>query len=435
MVALELTSSANAKQTPTQTTEGSQEEPTLSFSQLLKGLGTKVKDEKVTPLMLSANNIEVVSEEVPLTSSTEESSSSKMALLSALLNADGGKELPSFKNISPKELKKLIYDAKQYLKSKILQSEGYKKSSVKDMPKTLKTLTVLAKKFDINLSKITLEEVQPTKKKAIKQTPLLQVKNATLQKVHIQKNDVKKDLHQLKKKQVSSLESALQLKKEPEVKSALVKDIPKLKQENIKLVKTEEPPKQEKSFKELDLKQEISIQKQIPKLEVQVQSEQKVQEKTESKIQIVQTPQKVEVTPLQEVQVTKVQTPQQTLQPKKTTHKKEETNSEKKVQHSKVESGFASLLKSSKVEPVDAMLKQNISNSSSMQNELFKSSEKSLESLLMNEPNENSTHAKGEVNSTQKAENFEVKMNEAKQMMKYLSQDVKTAINDYKSPL
>ena len=36
--------------------------------------------------------------------------------------------------------------------------------------------------------------------------------------------------------------------------------------------------------------------------------------------------------------------------------------------------------------------------------------------------------------TTHKADSFEVKLNEAKQMIKYLSQDVKTAIEDYKAP-
>jgi len=36
--------------------------------------------------------------------------------------------------------------------------------------------------------------------------------------------------------------------------------------------------------------------------------------------------------------------------------------------------------------------------------------------------------------TTHKADSFEVKLNEAKQMIKYLSSDVKSAIEDYKSP-
>ncbi|MEA3370667.1 MAG: flagellar hook-length control protein FliK, partial [Campylobacterota bacterium] len=60
---------------------------------------------------------------------------------------------------------------------------------------------------------------------------------------------------------------------------------------------------------------------------------------------------------------------------------------------------------------------------------------KSLESLLRNESSETpSSASKTDGLTSLKADSFEVKLNEAKQMIKYLSQDVKTAIEDYKSP-
>ena len=62
---------------------------------------------------------------------------------------------------------------------------------------------------------------------------------------------------------------------------------------------------------------------------------------------------------------------------------------------------------------------------------------RSLEKLLhgesSNEQHGNS-NAKLETSPTLKSDSFEVKLNEAKQMIKYISQDVKTAIEDYKSP-
>ena len=57
---------------------------------------------------------------------------------------------------------------------------------------------------------------------------------------------------------------------------------------------------------------------------------------------------------------------------------------------------------------------------------------KSIEKLLRGDLGEDVS--KPDVLTTNKADSFEVKINEAKQMMKYLSQDVKTAIEDYKSP-
>jgi flagellar hook-length control protein FliK len=57
---------------------------------------------------------------------------------------------------------------------------------------------------------------------------------------------------------------------------------------------------------------------------------------------------------------------------------------------------------------------------------------KSLEQLLRGDASE--TQSKTDGLNVHKADSFEVKLNEAKQMIKYLSQDVKTAIEDYKSP-
>ena len=59
---------------------------------------------------------------------------------------------------------------------------------------------------------------------------------------------------------------------------------------------------------------------------------------------------------------------------------------------------------------------------------------KNLETLLRGDSEENSSAAKTDGLNVNKADSFEVKLNEAKQMTKYLSADVKTAIEDYKSP-
>ncbi|MDY0116960.1 MAG: flagellar hook-length control protein FliK [Sulfurimonadaceae bacterium] len=61
---------------------------------------------------------------------------------------------------------------------------------------------------------------------------------------------------------------------------------------------------------------------------------------------------------------------------------------------------------------------------------------RTLESLLRSETSESSknTDAVFKTDSAHKAESLDVKINEAKQMVKYLSNDVKNAIDDYKSP-
>ena len=61
---------------------------------------------------------------------------------------------------------------------------------------------------------------------------------------------------------------------------------------------------------------------------------------------------------------------------------------------------------------------------------------KSLEALLHGDSSQNDNNTTGKIDglTTHKADSFEVKLNEAKQMIKYLSNDVKSAIEDYKSP-
>lgn len=59
---------------------------------------------------------------------------------------------------------------------------------------------------------------------------------------------------------------------------------------------------------------------------------------------------------------------------------------------------------------------------------------KSFEQLLRGEEKESTTASKLDGLTAHKADSFEVKVNEAKQMIKYLSSDVKSAIEEYKSP-
>ena len=62
---------------------------------------------------------------------------------------------------------------------------------------------------------------------------------------------------------------------------------------------------------------------------------------------------------------------------------------------------------------------------------------KTLEQLLRGESfisEQSQQDAKVEALSTHKADSFEVKVNEAKQMIRYLSDDIKNAIDEYKSP-
>ena len=137
-------------------------EPTLSFSELLSGAGKK--DGKVIQngalvLSLGADEKDV----------TKKTSLKSDALLSLLKNEDTKsieikEELtlnPKLtESLTPKELKALVSDAKQYLKSKILNSDEYKKSQLEELPKTLKGLATLAEKIGVDVSKISIQEIK-----------------------------------------------------------------------------------------------------------------------------------------------------------------------------------------------------------------------------------------------------------------------------------
>jgi len=59
---------------------------------------------------------------------------------------------------------------------------------------------------------------------------------------------------------------------------------------------------------------------------------------------------------------------------------------------------------------------------------------RTLESLLQGHKEESSTPIKLDTANLSKSDSLDIKINEAKQMMRYLSADIKTAIEEYKSP-
>ena len=324
-----------------------QEEPTISFSELLKGAGKK--DGKVIQngsLVLALESDE----------KEAKSSSKKDTLLGLLKNND--KELcasdelialnPKLsENMSSADIKALVADAKNYLKSKILSSEDFKKSQIKDLPKTLKGLAEMAKQFGIDLSKITMEEVQS--------------KGSNVAKTLDTKKEVKSDK----------------------------KDTP-VDADGAELQKT---------IKNENTKTEI---KSTPLFKAQTQSKEITTE------QIVQN--KVAGT----------------------------LKTEDKNQKSRADETLKLLLRGEKPSHSSANLTADFSVATAkvIAPKATDDATKSLEKLLHGDSKEESkTNSKIDGLATHKtADSFEVKLNEAKQMIKYLSNDVKNAIEDYKAP-
>jgi len=347
--------------------KGSDEKSSVDFSKFLKLMGTK-KDTNIIQngtLVLSLDGKEKDVKNIKTVTKNE-------TILSLLKNDDlksiDVKETlelnPALTNIlKPKEVKTLISKAKNYLKSKILQSDSYKQSQIKELPKTLKGLALLAKKVGVDISKITLEEVHP-KAKIIKATLKAEEdKPKIIKTAKILKEEVR----------VTTISS-----KEMEIETEFI-------------------------LKDRVHDRRMKDDKDIPIFKPLV-SKTKEQHTTQQLVEVKQF--KVEEkTPKERAN----ETLKLLLRGEKPSEESQNLTSDFSVQTAKV------IAPSIKTE-----------------------SSKELESLLhdkLNSSKDNVTDTKTEHTiSVHKADSFEVKLNEAKQMIKYLSQDVKTAIEDYKSP-
>ena len=356
--------------------KSSDKEPTLSFAELLKGAGSK-KDDKVVQngtLVLALSNEDTK----PI-----KTSSKKESFLALLKNEDKASIEPI--ELNPKivsslgatELKTLIADAKEYLKAKILGSDDYKKSEIKELPKTLKGLAEVAQKFGIDVSKITIEDVQ-LKKAEVKITELPHAKET---KVEV-----------------------------PQIKEE-IQEVPQTKEKKPKVSQTKET------------KIEIQTDKDILQLDKIITSE-------DSKVKETKT-----TTTLFKVNTSAEHSTEQLVHSKASGVFK----TEDKATKSRADETLQQLLRGEKPShtniphamDVPVVSEKVIAPSVTIE------AEKSFEKLLHGDTatsSDSSKNAKVEGLTTHKADSFEVKLNEAKQMIRYLSADVKTAIEDYKSP-
>ena len=218
-------------------------EPTLSFSQLLKGVDTASESK----LVQNGTLVLALDSDTPLPTASPKTTTKENALLSLLKNEKvvptESKEALSLNptitaNISTKELKVVVSNAKEYLKSKIIESPEYKKTQIQELPKTLKGLAELAQKFGIDISKITLEEVNT------KKTPKVELKTELPGIKETPKNELKTETPKVELK----------------VETPSAKETPKIE------------PKTEilnmKETSKVELKAEVQHTKEMPKVEV-----------------------------------------------------------------------------------------------------------------------------------------------------------------------
>ena len=412
-----------------------EEEPTLSFSELLRGVSLK-QDDKVIQNGALVLSLGKEIKELQLDAQSDVKTSKNDLLLSLLkgdvkelsLKETSKDELPLelnpqlTKELSVVELKILVKDAKNYLKEKILASDDFKKHEIKELPKTLKGLAQMAKKFGLDVSKVTIEEVRTDTKLSVKKPIVHQVAiekekvgdTPEIKTAKIESKDADIDLQEVKTSKISTKEKVTDA---PEVKMSQTSN--KEKVVDVPEVKTSQATNKEKVIDALEVKTNASNTK-----EKTVQTI--VAREDDKKAEVVT---KIKSTPLFKAQVAVEHTTEQVIQTK-------QFKVEYKTPKEKADDTLKLLISGEKVIKSDATLTSDFTVSSAkvIAPKATKEVTSGLESLLMRDKSDASETSKIDGLTTSKVDSFEVKLNEAKQMIKYLSQDVKTAIEDYKSP-
>jgi flagellar hook-length control protein FliK len=361
MITFDLTQERPATATGIVVDSG-QEESTgvLSFSALLEGMNKSGDDLSDLNALLLSFDSQSEDDEPLLTQSDEKNlQNSQKTLLSSLLNGDmqsiDESELAELNpevttSLSSDELKQLVQDAKTYLKEQIVTSDGFKRSEVEKLPKTLKGLVDAAKTIGVDLSKITIEEVQADSKPT---TP------------------------------ISSKQS---------------------------------------------LSDNLEVQQESESDRVQRDQHAKSDQKTLTK--------EISTTALFKEQKSTAISTEQMVNAKALSGT---TNTELVGTKKRTDDTLKLLLRGEKsAKSEGSMLTNEFSVATAKVIAPAPTSDKaqSLEALLnpQNISDEDTESSKSEAAPVAKADSFEVKLKEAKQMVKYLSQDVKEAIDNYKAP-
>ena len=417
------------------------EKPTLSFASLLNAVGT-VKEDIDTKSIQNGILTLVLDDAKDTTSDISSKGSKKADILSllkndkkiSLKNDDEPLELnPKITTtMTPHELKTVIYQAKKYIKYQIVNSDAFKKQEIESLPKTLKGLVQVAKKIGIDISKITLEKVQ---------------EHAVENKTKLPKI-VSLDVS----KKSSNIETKAQPKEQKTIKIAdAITDF--VEQKIIVKQKTSNVPSSVNDAVQMqtNVKQKVSnavnILNDVPKTKIKVKqkvsnavdtsnAEKDIQAQKESpkqELSVKEIPKNLKETPLFKAQAKTKITTQELVNVKAII-------SEPKNLKEKAQNTLELLLRGEKVSHLadksSALTADfSVATAKVIAPSIETKTVESLESLLKSsEIQSDDSKSKIDGLNIAKADSFEVKLNEAKQMVKYLSQDVKSAIQDYKSP-
>ena len=365
----------------------SDEKGSISFSDLLQGISEK-KDAK--HIQNGSLILSFASEEKSVKVSKEALKTDKQSV--SVLNieqkssAKTDEELlelnPSLTSgLNKEEVKVLINDAKNYLKEKIRNSDEYKKAEIKELPKTLGGLIDAAKKLGVDIEKITLQEIRPSQKS--------EEQSVEIKEITVQKDDSSdKKILRVKNDTIASKELLAEKKSEKQINraadNAQIQDI-------------------KNNDKSVEAKKETPLFK--------AQSVNTVSSEHTSTQQLVQ-----------------VKSNNMTKTEQKTQKDKADETLKLLLRNENTSTSGSNLTADFSVATARVIAPSAATNNTNSLEQLLKG-----DSLAVKEDSE-SVSVKPETVTTHKADSFEVKLNEAKQMIKYLSTDVKNAIDDYRSP-
>ncbi len=296
--------------------------------------------------------------------------------------------------LSINDLKYLIHKAKSYLKRKILQADP---NLVKEkLPKSLKGLLQLADKLKIEVTEISFETIQ-------KQELSLKTAKTKFQNESNTDEEITEQPHQTKKIIVQKKNSSLKLKEDDDFldepiqtkKTKVEEQIEVLDKERIKI---KDITKQIENFKSTPL---FQTQKQNIDIRHIMTTSQLIEHKSKK---------------------------EQTRQNEKSDLLHSLLTQREKKSSSSIQEPLFDILKQKGKKEKETL--QSADTTSNIQKESSKEGMNEFEKLLRNDTQ---THEQ-KLHLQKSADTLDVKIHEAKQMMKYLSQDIKKAIDEYKPP-
>ena len=442
-----------------------------SFAALLQSLSSKSNTPIIKNSVLALHlddkkalpSVKTVTKDTntPIDSKNTKEPTSKSDLLS-LLKGDEQKVHtvnPALTNaLDTKTLKSVMKDAKNYLAEQIKETDAFKKGEIKELPKTTQGLVALAKKVGIDVSKITIETVQTKTPKGTKSNSTTYPKTdlETKSKIDtknepklVQKTELlaKDDKNiPLKNEPSSKTESSIVTKNQNDSKSEISKENIKqhAKSDALSVISVQseqkiQTPKTDtvKDDKALHVK---GVEPQNEKIETPKQ----VQKQDTVLAQALTQDESLKKMPLFSV-------PDETLSAHSTAELvgKKQSKPPQELLITKPQSPLSALLHGEKILPAQiqvAEVKKDVKTEIKTDTKIKANS--TVLSQLLHGENQQTTEQTASEGGTQGISatqgnglhvkqteaDLTVKMNEAKQMVKYLAQDIKQAIEDYKPP-